>query len=180
MLSPGHRYSALFVSTLLHPFAVVPATILIRSGNWRASALIAALTVLPVLAVTAVRVRRGVWTDYDVSHRGQRRGLYFVALPLTVIAALLVPQPFARGTWIAAAMLLAGLILGRFLKTSLHMMFGAYCAVLIGSRFPVTLPLLIGLLVALAWSRHTLERHAIAEIAVGTAIGVAGGLAVVL
>ena len=177
---PAVQHSALFVSAVLHPFVVVPATVLIRSGNWRASALIAALTILPVLAVTAVRVRRGAWTDFDVSHRGQRSGLYFVALPLTVVAALVVPPQFARGTWVAAAMLLAGLLLGPLLKTSLHMMFGAYCAVLTGSSFPLTVPLLVALLLLLGWSRRRLERHEWREIAAGTAIGVAGGIAAIL
>ena len=174
--APSTQHSALFVSTLLHPFAVIPATLLLRTGNWRQSALIAALTVVPLLIVTAVRVRRGTWSDFDVSRREQRSGLYLWALPLTITAALLVPAHLARGTWIAAAMLAIGLLLSRWLKTSLHLMFGAFCAVPIAATWPPTAPLLLALLAALAWARWVLKRHTLPEIAVGTLIGIAGGI----
>ena len=178
--APGTQHSALFVSTLLHPFVVIPATLLFQTGNWRQSALVAALTVVPLLIVTAIRVRRGTWSDFDVSRREQRSGLYLWALPLTIAAALVLPAQLARGTWIAAGMLATGLLLSRFLKTSLHMMFGAFCAVLLAAAWVTISPLLLALLALLGWSRYVLERHGMAEIVVGTLIGVAGGMFTIL
>ncbi|MEO6488254.1 MAG: hypothetical protein ABIO78_09985, partial [Thermoanaerobaculia bacterium] len=129
----GAQHSARFLSTLLHPFVLIPVTILIRTRDWRISGLIAATTVLPLLAIAAIRVRRGTWSNFDVSDRSQRSGLYRIGLPLTLIAGFVLARTGAssevvRGTWIVAAMLLSGLMLGAFLKTSLHMMFAAYCA----------------------------------------------------
>ncbi len=143
--------------------------------------MIAAMTVLPMLAVTAIRVRRGTWSDFDVSDRSQRSGLYRVGLPLTLIAAFVLARTGAssgvlRGTWIVAAMLLAGLMLGTFLKTSLHMMFAAYCAVLIVEQYPLSAPALVALLLALGWSRRVLDRHTLLEVIAGTVIGLIGGV----
>ena len=178
--APSAQHSALLVSTLLHPFVVIPATLLLRTGNWQQSALVAALTVLPLLIVTAIRVRRGTWSDFDVSRREQRSSLYLWALPLTIAAALILPATLARGTWIAAGMLAIGLLLSRFLKTSLHMMFGAFCAVLLAATWLAISPVLLALLALLGWSRYVLERHGMAEIVVGTLIGFAGGMLTIL
>ena len=187
MLSPDRaaQHSARFVSTLLHPFLLAPLTILVLTQDWRTAALIAALAVLPMLVVTAIKVRRRSWSDFDVSRASQRSGFYRIGLPIVLATGLVLARTGAspaivRGTFTVAALLLCALLLGRFLKTSLHMLFAAYCAVLIMEAHPMATPILIVLLVALGWSRKFLKRHTLAEIVAGTALGVIGGLALVL
>jgi membrane-associated phospholipid phosphatase len=83
---------------------------------------------------------------------------------------------FLRSFLAVALLYAAGLLGNRFLKISLHMMFGAFCLVVIARLYPMSLFLTSPLLAALAWSRWRLERHTPAEIAVGLILGLAGGV----
>ena len=182
-----HRESkiqiAAFVSTLFHPLLVIPVTVLVLTRDLRVSAIIAAATVLPLLALTLRNVRRGTWSNFDVSNRSQRSGLYFAAVPLTFLAAGVLavtgaPMPLVRGTAMVGGLLLAAALLSPFLKTSLHLLFAAWCGVLIFRAFPETVWFIPFVIATLAWSRLYLKRHTIAEVAVGFAIGALGALLV--
>jgi hypothetical protein len=171
---------ARILSAVLHPFVVGPLTAALATRNWRWTGAIAAITILPLIIVLLRRTRRGLWTDFDVSHRDQRPGLYFAAIPLLALAAILVwwlgaPPRFLRSFLAIAFLFAAGLIGNRFLKISLHMMFGAFCLVVIAQLYPSSLFLTLPLLASLAWSRWRLERHTPAEIAVGLLLGTAAG-----
>jgi hypothetical protein len=170
---------ALLVSLILHPFVVSPATILVLAGRSTAFAFTLAI-VIPMFVLITLRVRRGHWTNYDVSVRTHRGGLYWPALILTLLAALAIhlrgDNPgLARGFIVAAAMIAAAMVANRFLKLSLHMTFAAFSAVAIGWTYPVSLPVIIALLVLLAWSRLKLARHTWAEVVAGTVLGLAAG-----
>ena len=169
------------VSTALHPLLLVPVTILLLTRDLRVSALIAAVTFLPLLAITLLNVRRGTWSNFDVSDREQRGGLYRAGVPLTLAGAAALyfggaSAGMVRGAVIASTMLLAGLLLSPFLKTSLHMLFASWSGILIIRTFPLTAPLVLIAVLALAWSRLRLSRHTPPELLVGAVIGVAGGL----
>ena len=173
------------LSAVLHPFVAGPLTAALATRSWRWTAAIAATTVLPLTLVLVRRTRAGTWTDFDVSRREQRPGFYFVAIPLIAVTAILVtwlgaPPWFLRSFAAIAFFFVAGLLGNRFLKISLHMMFGAFCAVIIARLYPWSPALTVPLLAALAWSRWHLGRHTPAEIAVGLAIGLAGGLGTVM
>lgn len=169
------------ISAAGHPLVVIPLTVALttRSATW--TVVIAATTIVPLTLVIARNVRRGTWSNFDVSSRDQRSGLYFWTLPLLALAAAVlyflgagphVLRPFAA----AAAMLAAGVIGNRFLKTSLHMMFAGFCGVMVGWLYPIAIVPLALAAGAIAWSRLHLERHTVTEIAVGTLLGVAAGL----
>jgi hypothetical protein len=172
---------ARILSVALHPFVLAPLTVAIATRNWRWTAAVAATTILPLAVVLIRRTRRGAWTDFDVSHRDQRPGLYYVAIPLLALAAIVVwwlgaTPAFLRSFLAIAFLFAAGLFGNRFLKISLHMMFGAFGLVIIARLYPWSLFLTLPLLVSLAWSRWRLERHTPAEIAVGLILGLAAGL----
>ena len=177
---------ARILSAVLHPFVVAPLTVALVTRNWRWTGAIAATTILPLAVLLLSRTRRRVWTDFDVSDRRQRPGLYYAAIPLLVLAALLVwflgaPAWFLRSFAAIALLFAAGLLGNRFLKISLHMMFGAFCLVGIARLHPMSIFLTVPLLASLAWSRWRLERHTPAELAAGIILGLAaGGVAVFL
>jgi hypothetical protein len=164
-----------------HPFVLVPLTVAAATRNWIWTSVVAAGTILPLLVITLRNVRRGVWSDPDVSRREQRGGLYRAAFPLLALSCLMLwllgagPR-MMRGFGGAAAMLALGLLGNRFLKISLHLMAAAYCSVTIAWLYPDTLYAILPFLAALAWSRHKLQRHTWAEIAVGLAIGTGSGM----
>ena len=164
-----------------HPFLLIPILVAVASRNWQWTALVSAFTVLPLLAITLRNVRRGVWSDHDVSHRHQRGGLYRVALPLVALTTLLgyflgAGPGFMRGLLAALAMLALGAIGNRFLKISLHTMTAAYFAVVMIRIYPAWTPAVVAFVAAICWSRRKLERHTWAEIAVGLVIGTAAAL----
>ena len=174
---------ALVVSFLLHPFLISPATILLLAGRASSVAFVLAI-VIPMFVLIAMQVRRGAWTNYDVSVRTQRRGLYWPALLLTIGSAFAIyatggnPR-LLRGFIVAAAMIAIAMLINRWLKVSLHMTFAAFSAVAVGWAYPRTVWVMIALVAILAWSRLKLERHSWAEVVVGTVLGGAAGLVLV-
>ncbi len=169
------------LSTAGHPFVLIPLTVAVATRNWLWTSIIAASTIFPLIAIIIRNVRRGTWSDGDVSRRDQRAGLYYGALPLALVAAIVLhlagaPSPTIRSTAAAAAMLAVGLIGNRLLKMSLHMMFAAFCAVAIVRLHPWSAIAIIPFVLAIAWSRRKLERHTLTEIVVGLLLGLAAGI----
>lgn len=168
------------LSVALHPFVIGPLTAALATRNWRLTAILAATTVLPLVILLIRRTRRGEWSDFDVSRRDQRPGLYYAALPALAVTALVVwrlnaPAYFLRSLLAIAFLFAAGLLGNRFLKISLHMMFGAFCLLVVARLYPWSLFLTLPLLASLAWSRWRLERHTPAEIAAGLLLGTIAG-----
>src|SRR5437763_14739660 len=120
-----------------HPFILIPAVALIVSG--RGPALVLALTMLAVAGVIFFQVRRGKWSDADVSTRQQRPLFYVVLLGPTGGAALLLwrmgaSSSFVRGTLIAIALITIQMIANRWLKISLHASFAAFVTGIVATR----------------------------------------------
>jgi hypothetical protein len=121
-----------------HPFILIPLMIAAATGNRVWTAVVAACTILPMFAITVRNVRRGTWSDHDVSRPDERGGLYRVAFPLVALSAVVLyflgagPQ-MMRGFAAAAVMLALGLLGSRWLKISMHMM-AAFCGVIMLAR----------------------------------------------
>lgn len=168
-----------------HPFLLFPLTVaaLTRSVFWMS--VIAATTTIPLLAISIRNVRRGRWSDLDVSRHEQRSSLYYAGLPLIGVGALILyllgagPE-LMRGALAGALMFTTGLIVTRWMKISLHMMSAALCAVWLVREFPMSAFTAIPFVAAIAWSRHRLRRHSWLEIGSGIALGtIAGVLSIV-
>ena len=173
--------AARIVSIAAHPFVLSPLTAALASRSLRWTLVIAACTVVPILAVILWNLRRGVWSDFDVSRREQRSGLYWIALPLFAGAAFLVPAPpwFSRVMLTLCVVLAVALAATPLLKTSLHMLFGAFCAVMLWQAWPLSAAIMAAVLVALAWSRWILGHHTPLEILTGSVLGFAAGFYVI-
>jgi membrane-associated phospholipid phosphatase len=166
---------ARLISIVAHPFVLSPLTVALASRNWRWTLIIAAATIIPISAVILWNMRRGVWSDFDVSRREQRSGLYWVAIPIFTVAAFLVPA-FTRPMLALVCVLIVALALSRLQKTSLHLLFATFCAAILWRAYPWSLFVMAAVLVALAWSRWYLKHHTPVEIATGTLLGVAAGI----
>lgn len=164
------------VSVAGHPFVVAPLTVAAGTRDLRWAAALAAGTFLPLLVVLLRNVRRGTWSDLDVSRHDQRSGLYLVLAPLLLASAIVLyflgaSTGLLRALAAAAVMLGLGLLANRYLKVSLHMMTAAFCCVLLARMQPASAFASVPFVAAIAWSRWKLERHTIAEIVVGLALG---------
>ena len=171
-----HHAAARFISVAFHPLVLSPLTAALASRSWRWTAIVMASTILPISAVILWNMRRGVWTDFDVTHRRQRSGLYWFAIPLFLAIAWLAPGWFGRSMLALVCALIVCLALSRWLQVSLHMLFAAFCAVVLWRVHPLSAFAMAPVLVALAWARLRLQHHTPAELAVGTLFGLAAGI----
>lgn len=180
---PIHRF-ARYLSIVGHPFIALPASVaalsVLRGGDARAAAGLAALFVVVSIAVL-VGIRQGRFNDFDVSERQRRSGFYAVATAGTVMLGILQrDNPGAlRACLIAAAVLVVCGVLNHRTKASLHTAFALYAAGFWAawsiSAGLVALPIAA----AIAWSRVRLARHTVAEVFTGAGVGLVAALSFV-
>jgi hypothetical protein len=123
-----------------------------------------------------IQVKRGVWTDVDVSKQEHRPHMYLLAVPLGVASVLVMwwrgyPAPVLIGMGSAAAMMAAGAIINRWIKVSLHSAFAVYAVMI---PVPVLGPpglMLLAIPLAVAWARVAMGRHTRAEVLLGLVFG---------
>ena len=181
---------ARWVSIIFHPFVMAgvlagtaAATRHTRGEALRSVGIVALFTILPLAALMWRQVRRGRWQNADASNRGERPVLYAVGAIglLALLAYVVLWRPdslMARGVIATIGMLAVCAVATRWIKVSLHMAFATLAATgLALMRAPVGYVLLAAL-PALVWSRVTLHRHTGGEVAVGTMIGAATGIAI--
>jgi len=143
------------------------------------------LLLLPIALWNLGRVRSGHYSDFDVSRREDRRTLYplIVGLPLLAAGALfLTGQP--RSLWLgmlcASIMTAVAASVNRRIKISLHAAFAFFCAVAVARLSMAWVAPAAVFAVLVACSRFILKRHAVSELVLGTALGLAAGSALVL
>ena len=185
------RQVARWISILGHPFILIPAlvaAVTVRRLPPERAALIVGIVVLvsvvPMLLLIARQVRSGAWTNYDVSVREQRIGLYPAALAIATATVLVlawaqVPRPILQG--VLATLLLIGIaaLVNLRLKISLHTAFAVFTALALWpSRGLVTGVLVLAL--AIAWSRLEMARHTLPEVIGGALLGAAVGIGMIL
>src|SRR5215212_1733648 len=118
---PSATSLARAISIAGHPLIVIVLTVAAATRNWVWTAVLAAAITLPMTVIIVRNVRRGSWSDFDVSRRDQRSGLYRVAIPLVAFSAMILYLMGAgpglmRGFAAAAVMLIVGVLGNRFLK----------------------------------------------------------------
>lgn len=153
-----------------------------RLAAWTV-AVLAGGVVGPVAAWSYWQVRRGRYTNFDVSVREQRRSFYPLLLGLlgaaTLLAGLVGGAAPLRAGLVAATGLLALCYLVNFrLKVSLHAALSFFLAgclgLLLGAGAMAAALLLAGVVAA---SRLVLGRHTAAELVAGTTLGLGAAAA---
>jgi hypothetical protein len=185
------RSVARWISILAHPFvlsvllvAIAGSRVGTGAGALQAVLLVVAATIVPVSILIAVQMRRGRWSDPDASDPAQRPLLFVVALAVMValLGWLLLHDPrsfLLRGMLATLALMVVAAGLIRWIKISLHMAFAGMVAITLTLMGTWAGYVLLAVLPLLAWSRLTLSRHRPAEVALGLALGVLVGFALV-
>jgi hypothetical protein len=174
---------ARLVSTLLHPFAVLMALVLLVLWRQRTpdmAPLLAGLAVVIGVAWVFVLQRRhaGHWTTVDASRKRDRPVLYIVLLALLGGYWWWLQgraAPHAGGVLAVGAMFLAAAVLNRWIKLSLHMASLAFAGIALLQVLPVAAFVAGALLPLLGWARLRMARHAMPEVLGGTLLGVVTG-----
>lgn len=174
------------LSVIGHPALLMPAAVAgsaavngapprVLQLGLAASVAVAVLVILYSLA--QVRARR--WSHVDASVPRERRQLNLVLCMLLFGAAGLLwwsgqPRLLPLGLGLGGAMVVAALLLRRWLKLSLHTAFAVFAAALWWPNAGGAAIVLL-LAAAVSWSRLALRRHTGAEVAAGMLAGAAAG-----
>ncbi|MGK6350513.1 phosphatase PAP2 family protein [Parapedobacter sp. DT-150] len=179
---------AKFISTIGHPFLTVPvfAVFLLFSIESPQRATVLSLLIIggifvPIGLKTLWGVRKGTYTNLDVSDRVQRQK-WFIATTLLLLAVTIIfwltgqDRTLRLAMACALVLLILAQVVNRRIKASMHLAFHAFLGFLIlhfnetaGIIFLLFAPLL-------AWSRIHLKRHVWKEVVVGMVLGTILGL----
>jgi hypothetical protein len=176
------------VSIVGHPVALISCAGLIVASSRGASSLqmrTVAITLLSLAVVvvgfTWFQVRAGRWAHVDASARTERSSLNLFLVTLLLVSAVLVwrvlhNRHMSVALVLSAILIVAALLLARWVKMSLHVAFAAFATALL---WPMMWAVVAGLLItsAVAWSRLTLGRHVPADVIVGLLSGALAGIA---
>ncbi len=189
----AYRWGRL-LSQIFHPIINGTASFLVVGAlagdfvdqRWRGvgwALVCVAMLVLPPTLFFHYRLRRGAYSDGDVSMRQQRYGLYafsLCSLVLTSLAlyALSTPTVFLRLIGAAIGIMVACMLVNFVWKISIHSASIATLATLSTRLFP---PLGICLWIAafaVGWARIRTGNHTPAQVIAGWGVAVAGVLLV--
>lgn len=175
------------VSLLAHPLPVVMLALLMLlhrhaaapSMLWSAAG-ISLLLGGSIIALSRQRVRQGRWQHVDASRPGERRQLNRWLL---ILFGLGTAASVIGNAWLAASVfggalliVLLAIALQRWGKTSLHMAFAVFAAVLLQPGTPLASGLVLIALIAIGWSRLHLQRHTTVDLLMGIGCGVLAGV----
>ncbi len=179
---------ARIVSVAGHPFILMSLTVLIvavhRTHLLRAL-VIGGVTVLstvtPLFFIIRRQVSAGKWSDHDISDATERRSFYPVviiinALAMTLFYFLGFPPALIVGMLVSIAILLLAMLINRWSKISLHLIFAVYFAVSLLAVSSLSAAGFLLLAAALGWSRIRLERHTSAQVLSGACLGAIAGI----
>ena len=176
------------VSIVGHPVALISGCGLIAASTHGASpvqmrTIGATLLLLAVVVVgfTWFQVKAGRWAHVDASARTERVSLNLFLATLLLASAVLVwlvlhNLHMSVALVLSATLIVAALLLARWVKMSLHVAFAAFATALL---WPLLWAVAAGSLItaAVAWSRLTLGRHVLADVIVGLLLGTLAGFA---
>ena len=126
------------------------------------------------------QVKRGHYTNFDVSHQGQRTQFYPVLIGLLGVVTLLLfatnqPLPISQGTACVLLLLVSAYGLNYVIKVSLHTALSFFLAWVIYSINP-TGGVLMGIFaIIITASRLVLGRHTLSEVIAGALLGSVSG-----
>jgi hypothetical protein len=181
------RRLAMIVSWIGHPLVFVTISVgivLTTQLTSRAALPLLAALFLTVIAPTAVLlflgVRSGRWRDADVSVREERKRFYPIAIPLSALGTIVMwlagaPRYILRGGIVTLMLLVIAAITNLRFKISLHVLFAAYCTMILFRVNAVCGAAALILAALVFWSRLFLSRHTLSETISGAGLGMAGG-----
>lgn len=178
---------AKFVSTVGHPFVTVPLFVIFllfsiesaRQATFLSLLIIGGIFV-PIGLWTLRGVRKGTYTNLDVSDQGQRQRWFIITTFLLLVVTLIIwftnqDRTLRLAVMCSLVLLVVAQLVNTRVKASMHLAFHVFLGFLIfqfngvvGTVFLMFAPLL-------AWSRIHLKRHVWREVIVGSLLGAALG-----
>lgn len=131
------------------------------------------ITVLPIVIWILWNVRKGNYSNLDVSNREQRKSLYFF---IAGAIALYLIYDYSVNTTIDLIMLFLLILLfamqvsNYFIKSSMHMAFNVFVAALFFYKSPLLGLIWFGIATLVGVTRIILKRHTPKEVLMGAAI----------
>lgn len=160
--------------------------LLFSTENTLKAALLSVLIIggifVPVGLKTIRGVRKGTYTNLDVSDQAQRQKWFIVTTLLLLVVTVIIwvteqNRTLRLGMICAFSLLLISQLVNTRVKASMHLAFHTFLSLLVlhihafaGILFLLFAPLL-------AWSRLHLRRHVLEEVLVGMVLGALFGLA---
>ncbi len=183
---------AKLISTLGHPFLTVPIFVvfLLFSIEPARQAIYLSLLIIggifvPIGINTIRGVRKGTYTNLDVSDQAQRQK-WFVATTLLLLLVTLIiwftdqDRTLRLAVTCALVLLVTAQVVNRHIKASMHLAFHVFIGFLLFHFNGVAGILFLLFAPLLAWSRIHLKRHVWKEIVVGVLLGTVLGTAFLL
>jgi hypothetical protein len=178
---------ALIISVLGHPLLLGTLYVVVMGNHHLPkntalvlSVLVIGLITLPITIHNLIRLKKGDYSNFDVSDQNQRKGFYPFALTLFFLLFLCFlylkfPIIVIFQTSIFFVMLLLMAITNIKIKASLHTAVAFYIGLGILKISFMSGLFLVILALAVGWSRMVLNRHSFSEIAIGALMGVLFG-----
>jgi hypothetical protein len=177
------------VSIFGHPFVTLPIAIAYAASGFGLPERVTAI-VIGTLAVSLgvvsiyslIKVRRGEFSNIDVSTREQRPRFYAVLISSTLASALVfhwlkLPERVVEGTCVSAGLMSASLLVNYRLKCSLHVAYTVFPLAIIWRLVDWPGRVCgIAFVLLMMWSRVTMGRHTRAETIAGAILGSLAGL----
>jgi NADH:ubiquinone oxidoreductase subunit 3 (subunit A) len=186
-MNPKRHFLARTISIVGHPLILGNCYVVAMSAKHLpdGQAIVLAITIVLCLTVPLSihnyrKMKKGSYTNFDVSDQQQRRGFYPVAILLLALTAAIIwllEFPVAVSfhiLYLLAMISMLGLVNFR-IKASLH----AALAFFIGSNlweFGVWVVVAMAIFaLGISWSRYFLRRHTVPELIIGGIIGILFG-----
>lgn len=136
---------------------------------------------MPITIKNYLKVKKGEYTNFDVSDQQQRREFYPLPIILLSIVSLIFyltsqPVDVILGSSLSVALLVASALINPFIKCSLHSSASIFLAFLLTNihlQAGIAMFAFAGLISA---SRVVMKRHSIIEVLVGIGLGVVLGV----
>ncbi len=177
------------ISTVGHPFLTVPlfAVFLLFSIESTQRAIYLSLLIVggifvPVGLRTLWGVRKGTYTNLDVSDQAQRQKWFVATTFLLLLVTIIVWATNQEWTLrlamaCALALLVVAQLVNRRIKASMHLAFHAFLGFIILTLNGMAGVCFLLFALPLAWSRIHLRRHIWQEVVVGMILGTLLGVA---
>lgn len=184
----NRQKTAKFISVIGHPLLLGNAYVIFMSFQnlERNTAILVSLLVISLVAVPIIwnnlrKMKKGEYTNFDVSDRKQRMGFYPFAISLFVILLFVFwildfPVEVIHQTLVFFVMVLIMAMVNFKIKASMHAGIGFYIVVNIFGIGILQGFITLIFALAVSWSRWEMKRHDTMELVIGSFIGVIFGL----
>lgn len=179
---------AFVLSSLGHPLVTVSVFTLIALFRFETqenarlySALIVGGVLLPLAIKMYLGVKKGTYSNFDVSNQQERKGWYkYALLLLAILTGVLWMTAVSDGVRLSvscALLLLAGSqLLNHYIKASLHVSVNTFLAFLMLPLNWVIALIFASFIPFIAWARVVQGRHSSREVWAGAFLGVVVGV----